>query len=58
MKTMKVIKAFGLQDLRMVDAPIPEPGIGEVRIKARASCICGLDKRIYYPRKGLSEIFT
>jgi len=44
---MKVIKAFGPQDLRVVEVPIPEPGSGHVRIKVRASGICGSDKWIW-----------
>ena len=45
---MKVIKAFGPKDLRVVEAPIPEPGPGEIRIKVRASGICGSDKWVWY----------
>lgn len=41
---MKVVKAFGPGDLRIVDAPIPEPLQGEVLIKVMASGICGSDK--------------
>jgi len=44
---MKVIKAFGPQDLRVVEAPMPEPEPGYVRIKVRASGICGSDKWIW-----------
>ena len=46
-KTMKVIKAFGPQDLRIAEAPIPEPKPGHVRIRVRASGICGSDKWIW-----------
>jgi len=48
MKTMKVLKPFGPQDLRIVSVPIPEPGPGQVRIKIRASGICGSDKWVWY----------
>ncbi len=44
---MKVIKAFGPADLRIVEAPIPEPQPGYVRIRVRASGICGSDKWIW-----------
>ncbi|MCL1819962.1 MAG: alcohol dehydrogenase catalytic domain-containing protein [Oscillospiraceae bacterium] len=44
---MKVIKPFGPKDLRLVDAPIPEPNPGFVRVKVRASGICGSDKWIW-----------
>lgn len=41
---MKVLRSFGPEDLRVVDAPEPEPGEGEVKIAVRASGICGSDK--------------
>ena len=44
---MKVVKAFGPQDLRVVEVPIPEPGPGHVRVKVRASGICGSDKWVW-----------
>jgi len=47
MKTMKVVKAFGPQDLRVVEAPVPTPGAGWVRVKVRASGICGSDKWVW-----------
>ncbi|MCL1794328.1 MAG: zinc-binding dehydrogenase [Oscillospiraceae bacterium] len=44
---MKVIKAFGPRDLRVVETPVPEPGPGHVRVKVRASGICGSDKWLW-----------
>ena len=44
---MKVLRAFGRNDLRVVEAPIPDPGPGYVRIKVRASGICGSDKWLW-----------
>jgi len=44
---MKVVRPFGPQDLRIVEVPIPEPGPGHVRIKVRASGICGSDKWVW-----------
>jgi threonine dehydrogenase-like Zn-dependent dehydrogenase len=41
---MKVLRAYGPKDLRVVEVPKPEPGPGMVRIKVRASGICGSDK--------------
>lgn len=41
---MKVVKAFGLKDLRVVEKPDPTPREGEVLIGVRASGICGSDK--------------
>ena len=46
-RSMKVVKAFGPKDLRVVEVPIPEPGPGQVRIKVRASGICGSDKWVW-----------
>ena len=53
---MKVIKAFGPRDLRVVDVPIPEPAPGYVRIKVCASGICGSDKWIWYANEKTDEI--
>ena len=47
MKTMKVMRVFGPKDLRVVDAPVPDPGPGYVRVKVRASGICGSDKGLW-----------
>jgi threonine dehydrogenase-like Zn-dependent dehydrogenase len=41
---MKVVKAFGPKDLRIVESPVPVPGSGQVLIKIRSSGICGSDK--------------
>jgi threonine dehydrogenase-like Zn-dependent dehydrogenase len=41
---MKTVKAFGPQDLRVVEVPDPVPGSGEVLIAIRACGICGSDK--------------
>jgi len=45
---MRVIKAFGPGDLRVTEVPIPEPSPGHVRVKVRASGICGSDKWLWY----------
>ena len=45
---MKVIKAFGPGDLRVAEVPMPEPGPGYVRVKVRASGICGSDKWLWF----------
>jgi threonine dehydrogenase-like Zn-dependent dehydrogenase len=44
---MKVIKAYGPGDLRVTEAPLPCPPPGYVRIKVRASGICGSDKWVW-----------
>ncbi|MBN1430624.1 MAG: alcohol dehydrogenase catalytic domain-containing protein [Anaerolineae bacterium] len=41
---MKTVKAFGPQDLRLVEVPDPVPGRGDVMIAIRACGICGSDK--------------
>lgn len=41
---MKTVKAFGPQDLRVVEVPDPVPASGEVLIAVRACGICGSDK--------------
>jgi threonine 3-dehydrogenase len=33
--------------LRMIEAPVPEPGINDVRIKVKKTSICGTDVHIY-----------
>ena len=53
---MKVLKTFGNQDLRIVDAPVPEPGPGCVLIKVRASGICGSDKWIWYVKNEVDTV--
>lgn len=45
---MKVVKVFGLRDLRLADAPVPQPGFGCVRVKVKASGICGSDKWVWF----------
>ena len=51
---MKVLKPFAPGDLRVVDAPEPEPGEGWVKIAVRASGICGSDK--WYWRSGPTDV--
>lgn len=41
---MKVIKAFGFHDLRIIDVPIPSIKSNEVLVKVKACGICGSDK--------------
>jgi len=53
---MKVLKLFGPQDLRVVDAPMPSPGPGAVLIKVRASGICGSDKWIWGAEKAIDVV--
>ena len=48
---MKVIKSFGPGDLRVTETGMPEPDPGQVRIKVRASGICGSDKWLWQSGK-------
>lgn len=41
---MKVIKAFGYHDLRVIDVPIPSIKSDEILVKVKACGICGSDK--------------
>ncbi|REK57303.1 MAG: hypothetical protein C6W55_06010 [Thermobacillus sp.] len=45
---MRQIRAFGPQDLRMVEAEDPVPGAGEVVVDVMACGICGSDKWFWY----------
>ena len=53
---MKVIKAFGPGDLRVIEKPMPEPGPGYVRVKVRASGICGSDKWLWFVKNETDSI--
>jgi L-iditol 2-dehydrogenase len=43
---MKAVRLFGADDLRVVDAPIPEIGSGEILVRVGAALICGTDVRM------------
>ena len=43
---MKALRFFGVNDLRLVDEPVPVPGPGEVRLRPAAVGICGTDTHI------------
>ncbi|RUT29062.1 hypothetical protein EJP77_15155 [Paenibacillus zeisoli] len=45
---MKQVKAFGPQDLRVVDAEQPLAGTGEVVVEVKACGICGSDKWFWH----------
>ena len=46
--TMKAIaKLQAAPGLTLIDAPIPQPGPGEVLIKVHKTAICGTDLHIY-----------
>ena len=41
-------KVFAANDLRIIDAPVPQPGPGEVQIRLGAAGICGSDMHYYF----------
>ena len=41
--TMKQAMLFGVEDIRIVEQPIPDPGPGEVLVRNRISTTCGTD---------------
>jgi L-iditol 2-dehydrogenase len=45
---MKVARYYAPEDLRIEDAPVPEPGPGELLLKVRNCATCGTDVKIYY----------
>jgi len=45
---MKLVKAFGPQDLRVVESESPEVGEGEVLVDVHACGICGSDKWFWH----------
>ncbi|MFW5976642.1 MAG: zinc-dependent alcohol dehydrogenase [Bacillota bacterium] len=53
---MKALKAFGPQDLRIVEVPDPEVEDKEVLIKIKSSGICGSDKWIWEVESAIDSI--
>lgn len=51
---MKVAKLYGARDVRIEQAPTPEPGPGEVALKVKAVGICGSDVH-YYKEGGIGD---
>ncbi|MGC9467610.1 MAG: NAD(P)-dependent alcohol dehydrogenase [Anaerolineae bacterium] len=51
---MKVSKLYGIRDLRIEDAPIPEPGPDEVLLKIASVGTCGSDVH-YYLEGGIGD---
>jgi L-iditol 2-dehydrogenase len=45
---MKVARYYAPEDLRIEDAPVPEPGPVELLLKVRDCATCGTDVKIYY----------
>jgi L-iditol 2-dehydrogenase len=45
---MKVARYYAPEDLRIEDAPVPEPGPGGLLLKMRDCATCGTDVKIYY----------
>jgi len=53
-KTMLTSRLYGIRDLRVERAPIPEPGPGEVLLKLAAVGTCGSDVH-YYLEGGIGD---
>lgn len=51
---MKVVRAFGVRDLRLLDEPMPQPEEGEALIEIRAVGICGSDLH-WYEEAGIGD---
>ncbi len=45
---MKALYIHGKQDIRLEEAPLPEPGEGEVRLRMAYAGICGSDLHYYF----------
>ncbi len=45
--TMKAVHFYGPGDVRLVEAPVPEPGPGEALVKIEAALTCGTDFKAY-----------
>lgn len=45
--SMKQAMLFGVEDIRIIDTPIPAPGPGEVLVKNKISTTCGTDVKIF-----------
>ena len=46
-ETMRAAVLFGPKDLRVVDCPVPKPGVGEALIQVAMCGACGTDLKIY-----------
>ena len=44
---MKAIQVTGPRRLQLIEAPVPEPGEGEVLVKLEALSVCGTDMMLY-----------
>ncbi len=45
--TMRAVKWFGPRDMRMDEAPVPEPGPSEALIRVESTGVCGSDMHYY-----------
>lgn len=53
---MKAAVFYGVNDIRIEEREIREPGPGEVLVKNRAAGVCGTDVHIYGGEKGASDV--
>jgi L-iditol 2-dehydrogenase len=45
---MLVAQLAGLREFRLIDAPVPDPGPGEIQVRVRSVGICGSDLHYYF----------
>ncbi|MDN5569646.1 MAG: L-idonate 5-dehydrogenase [Propionibacteriaceae bacterium] len=53
---MKVLRIHGVEDIRIGEEPLPEPGEGQVRVRMAYGGICGSDLHYYF--HGASGVFV
>ena len=46
-ETMKALVCHGVEDYRLEEKPVPEPGPGEILVKVRHCGICASDAKCY-----------
>jgi L-iditol 2-dehydrogenase len=51
---MKVLRLHGVQDLRLHDEPVPQPGDGEVLVRVKAVGVCGSDLH-WFAEEGIGD---
>jgi 2-desacetyl-2-hydroxyethyl bacteriochlorophyllide A dehydrogenase len=61
-RTMRSAVIFGPDDLRVVQKPVPVPGVGEVLVRVEAASLCGTDLKIragsFFPAQPPPGTFT
>ncbi|MFT3861174.1 L-idonate 5-dehydrogenase [Micropruina sp.] len=55
---MKTLKIHGAENITIEDAPVPEPGDGEVRVRMQYGGICGSDLHYYFHGRNGAFVVT